>query len=210
MRDKVPHTSPACLTTQRKAQILRVKDEIKFLYQAMSNTLHQYICSCDWLKFSFCCFESYTHRSWCQRLEPPHWRVPPVSWGKQRRPQLRPPPPACLPLGRPLRTTMHPLHWPLLSPRMRWCARCHWRCHCHRHANGPLHLCYRIHYFLKQERQSGYLYSTSDFTWTTSMDLPSDSRPHENIRQPMKTSVSGSSIYDGLVSSFMPWSSDVR
>jgi len=31
-RIKIPFTSPASVTTQRKSQILRVKDEIKFLY----------------------------------------------------------------------------------------------------------------------------------------------------------------------------------
>ena len=130
--------------------------------------------------------QCFTHRSLCQRLEPPHWRVPPVSWGEERRPQLRPSPPACLPLGRPLRTTMHPFHWPLLRPRLWWCARCHWRCHYHRRANGLLHLCYRIHYFLKQERQSGSL-----FRWVHLNSVKGPSVRHSssksNPHQPMKT-----------------------
>jgi hypothetical protein len=35
---KIAHTSPAANTTQKKAQIMRIKDEIKFLYVKTTKT----------------------------------------------------------------------------------------------------------------------------------------------------------------------------
>ena len=35
---KIPHTSPAVNITQKKTQIIRLKDDIKFLYVKIKNT----------------------------------------------------------------------------------------------------------------------------------------------------------------------------
>lgn len=76
----------------------------------------------------------WTDRSSSRRLEPPHWRVPPVSGGEERHSQLGPSPPAGLPLGWPFRTS-HPLHRCLSSCLLRW---------------KGLHPCW-VHYFLQQK-----------------------------------------------------------
>jgi hypothetical protein len=38
---KIPHTSPAAATTLKKAQILRIKDELKLLYKKKTAPKHR-------------------------------------------------------------------------------------------------------------------------------------------------------------------------